>query len=73
MQIPFSDNTFDRAYAIEATCHAPTFEGVYAEIYRILKPGGKFGCYEWCMTEKYDSTYFKHKEISHGIAVRIKS
>ncbi|KAI8885607.1 sterol 24-C-methyltransferase [Backusella circina FSU 941] len=69
MQIPFSDNTFDRAYAIEATCHAPTFEGVYAEIYRILKPGGKFGCYEWCMTDKYDSTDLKHKEISHGIAI----
>ncbi|KAI8971521.1 sterol 24-C-methyltransferase [Mycotypha africana] len=69
MAIPFDDNTFDRIYAVEATCHAPTFEGVYAEIYRVLKPGGKFGCYEWCMTENYDPTNQKHKEIAHGIAL----
>ncbi|KAK4512362.1 suppressor of tub2 mutation [Mucor velutinosus] len=69
MQIPFDQGTFDRVYAIEATCHAPSFEGVYAEIYRVLKPGGKFGCYEWCMTEKYDAENPKHKEIAHGIAI----
>lgn len=27
-------------YAIEATCHAPTWEGVYGEIFKVLKPGG---------------------------------
>ena len=27
-------------YAIEATCHAPTFEGIYGEIFKVLKPGG---------------------------------
>lgn len=27
-------------YAIEATCHAPSFEGVYGEIMKVLKPGG---------------------------------
>lgn len=27
-------------YAIEATVHAPTFEGIYSEIKRVLKPGG---------------------------------
>ena len=27
-------------YAIEATVHAPTWEGVYAEILKVLKPGG---------------------------------
>lgn len=27
-------------YAIEATCHAPSFEGIYSEIYKVLKPGG---------------------------------
>ncbi|KAL9539225.1 hypothetical protein MBANPS3_010392 [Mucor bainieri] len=69
MHIPYDQGTFDRVYAIEATCHAPSFEGVYAEIYRVLKPGGKFGCYEWCMTDKYDVQNPKHKEIAHGIAI----
>jgi sterol 24-C-methyltransferase len=27
-------------YAIEATCHAPSWEGVYGEILKVLKPGG---------------------------------
>ena len=35
-----SDPTFCKVYAIEATVHAPTFEGVYAEIKKVLKPGG---------------------------------
>ena len=35
-------------YAIEATVHAPTWQGVYSEIKKVLKPGGivslRFGC-----------------------------
>ena len=27
-------------YAIEATVHSPTFQGVYGEIFKVLKPGG---------------------------------
>jgi len=44
------DNTYDAAYQIEATCHAPDYVGVYKEILRVLKPGGVFAGYEWCMT-----------------------
>ena len=33
------DDTFDRGYAIESTCHAPDKAGAFAEIYRVLKPG----------------------------------
>ncbi|KAF7729977.1 Delta(24)-sterol C-methyltransferase [Apophysomyces ossiformis] len=67
MEMPFEDNSFDAVYAIEATCHAPTFEGVYQEIFRVLKPGAKFGCYEWCMTDDYDESNPVHREIGHGI------
>ena len=35
----FKDDSFDGVYAIEATCHAPKREGVYGQIYRVLKPG----------------------------------
>ena len=37
MEIPYEENTFDGVYAIEATCHAPDKEGVYSEIFRVLK------------------------------------
>lgn len=53
--------------AIEATCHAPTWEGVYGQIFEVLKPGGTFGVYEWCMTDSFDQSNPKHKEVQHGI------
>ena len=37
-----ADDTFDRGYAIESTCHAPDKTGAFAEIYRVLKPGALF-------------------------------
>ncbi|POY71902.1 hypothetical protein BMF94_5263 [Rhodotorula taiwanensis] len=63
----FGENSFDAVYAIEATCHAPSWEGVYGEIFKVLKPGGTFGVYEWCMTDDFDQSNPRHKEIQHGI------
>jgi len=51
---PFRDGTFDAAYAIEATCHAPDRLRTYGEVARVLKPGAYFAGYEWVMTDKYD-------------------
>lgn len=36
----FGEGTFDAVYAIEATVHAPNFEGIYGEIKKVLKPNG---------------------------------
>ena len=66
-QMSFPDNSFDAVYAIEATVHAPTLEGIYSEIFRVLKPGGVFGVYEWLMTEKYDNDNLHHRDIRLGI------
>lgn len=63
----FADNSFDGCYAIEATCHAPQREGVYGQIYRVLKPGQYFACYEWCLTPKYDPSNEYHKLIKKKI------
>lgn len=63
----FPDNSFDAVYAIEATVHAPSLEGIYSEIFRVLKPGGVFGVYEWLMTENYDNSNPHHREIRLGI------
>ncbi|KAF8842443.1 hypothetical protein BDN67DRAFT_1067734 [Paxillus ammoniavirescens] len=63
----FGENSFDAVYAIEATVHAPTWEGVYGEIMKVLKPGGVFGVYEWCMTDAWDASNPKHKELAHAI------
>ncbi|ATY67005.1 sterol 24-C-methyltransferase [Cordyceps militaris] len=67
MQMSFPDNSFDAVYAIEATVHAPSLEGIYSEIFRVLKPGGTFGVYEWLMTDEYDNDNLRHREIRLGI------
>lgn len=63
----FPQYTFDVVYAIEATVHAPSLQGVYSQIFRVLKPGGVFGVYEWLMTEKYDDDVPHHRKIRIGI------
>jgi sterol 24-C-methyltransferase len=67
MKMPLESNTFDACYAIEATPHASSLKGVYAEAYRVLKPGGVFACYEWILTDKYDPTNPEHDRIAKGI------
>ncbi|PKI84803.1 Erg6p [Malassezia vespertilionis] len=63
----FGENSFDAVYAIEATCHAPSWEGVYKQIFDVLKPGSVFGVYEWCMTDAYDANNPEHRRVAHGI------
>ncbi|KAI9704494.1 MAG: Delta(24)-sterol C-methyltransferase [Bogoriella megaspora] len=67
MQMAFPDNSFDAVYAIEATVHAPSLEGIYSQIFRVLKPGGVFGVYEWLMTDKYNNDDPEHRSIRLGI------
>ncbi|KAJ8772631.1 hypothetical protein K2173_027808 [Erythroxylum novogranatense] len=67
LEMPFSDNSFDGAYSIEATCHAPKLEQVYAEIFRVLKPGAMYVSYEWVTTDKYKPNDPQHLDIIQGI------
>ncbi|MCY4530221.1 MAG: class I SAM-dependent methyltransferase [Chloroflexi bacterium] len=69
-----ADDTFDRGYAIESTCHAPDKAGAFAEIYRVLKPGALFWGQEMCMTDRFDPGDNRHrdlkKDLMHGIALK---
>ncbi|OLL26572.1 Sterol 24-C-methyltransferase erg-4 [Neolecta irregularis DAH-3] len=69
MQMPFDDASFDAAYAFEATCHASKLEGVYGEIYRVLKPGGICGMNEWVMTDVYDASDPEQQKLKHYIEI----
>ena len=68
------DNTFDRGYAIESTCHAPDKAGAFDEIYRVLKPGALFWGQEMCMTDKFDPDDNQHRavkrDLMNGIALK---
>ncbi|KAI8565734.1 hypothetical protein RHMOL_Rhmol03G0284200 [Rhododendron molle] len=63
MDMPFSENSFDAVFAIEATCHAPDLVHCYKEIYRVLKPGHCFAAYDWCITDSFDPRNEEHQRI----------
>ena len=69
MALPFKAGTFDAAYAIEATCHAPDRGACFAQIFRALKPGGVFGGYEWVTTPAYTPSNPDHRRIKKDIEV----
>lgn len=67
MRMQVSDGSYDAAYAIEATCHAPDKAACFGEIHRVLKPGAFFAGYEWCMTSKFDPADPRHQWIKNEI------
>ncbi len=68
------DSTFDRAYAIESTCHAPDKVGAFTEISRVLKPGALLWGQEMCLTDRFDPDSTRHQDIEQelmrGIALK---
>ena len=69
-----ADDTFDRGYAIESTCHAPDKAGAFAEIHRVLKPGALFWGQEMCLTDRFHPSDSRHqamkRDLMHGIALK---
>ena len=69
MHMDAPDNSFDAAYAIEATIHAPSKVGCYGEVFRVLKPGGCFAAYEYCLTGRFDQNDPRHRQIRTDLEV----
>jgi sterol 24-C-methyltransferase len=67
--LPFEDRTFDRAFAIEATCHSPNRVTTFSNVNRVLKDDGLFTGYEWVVTPNYDPTNPTHVRIKEGIEI----
>ena len=63
------DEAFDAVYSVEATCCAPDKVSIYGEVFRLLRPGGGFAAYEYCMTDKYDSENPVHVQLKADIAL----
>ncbi|CAM9186821.1 unnamed protein product, partial [Phaeothamnion confervicola] len=68
-KLPQADNSFDSAYALEATCHSPDKVRIFFEVHRVLKPGGMFAGYEWVVLDGYDAADKDHVRIKEGIEV----
>mmetsp|Transcript_1457 Transcript_1457/g.2070 ORF Transcript_1457/g.2070 Transcript_1457/m.2070 type:complete len:371 (-) Transcript_1457:210-1322(-) len=62
-----ANETFDKVYSIEATCHVADRTKVFGEAFRVLKSGGMFASYEWLMTDNYNPNNQEHRKIKRGI------
>ncbi len=65
----WGEESFDAAFAVEATCHSPDKTKCFSEVLKILKPGGLFANYEWIVTDKYSPSNPTHTRIKEGIEV----
>lgn len=63
--------SFDAAYAIEATCHSPDRRVCFTGVNHCLKKGGMFVAYDWVVLPEsgYDSNNPDHLRIKEGIEV----
>ena len=69
MHMDAPDESFDAAFSIESTVHAPTKVDCYGEVFRVLKPGGYFAAYECCLTNRFDPNNLRHQRIKSDLEV----
>jgi sterol 24-C-methyltransferase len=67
----FEPDTFDVAFAIEATCHSPDRVQCFTGLNKCLKKGGIFVGYEWVVLPEsgFDRNNKRHMQIKEGIEV----
>ena len=69
MHMDAPDESFDAAFSIESTVHAPTKVDCCGEVFRVLKPGGCFAAYEYCLTSRFDPNNPRHQKIKTDLEI----
>jgi sterol 24-C-methyltransferase len=59
--LPYEDNSFDAVYAIQPMTYVSNPDFTLGEIFRILKPGGKFGFNDVAALDNYDRDSHTHR------------
>ena len=49
-RLPFDDASFDIVFSKDALLHVPDKEALFADIFRVLKPGGIFAASDWLIS-----------------------
>jgi len=66
-KIPIPDNTYDAVYDFEALLHSTDRYTTFKELFRVLKPGGKFLTAQYCLLKDYDEKNLEHRDIIRRI------
>ncbi|MGB3651167.1 MAG: class I SAM-dependent methyltransferase, partial [Rivularia sp. (in: cyanobacteria)] len=64
--LPFADGQFDVVFAVECLCHSTNVPRTLAEIYRVLRPGGRLVVFDG-----YRSAEFENQEASLRTAQKL--
>ncbi|MFC1485881.1 class I SAM-dependent methyltransferase [Candidatus Latescibacterota bacterium] len=66
--LPFGDGAFDGVFHFFVFDHVPAWERAVREVFRVLKPGGVYGCEEALIPEVpwFLNRYFGHVAITAG-------
>lgn len=67
LPLPFADGSLDAVYHVQVFSLSKNLEKLFADIYRILKPGGKLGCLDWFKLDKYDEKNPEHVHLMKRI------
>jgi sterol 24-C-methyltransferase len=67
LPLPFKDNSFDCAYEIQAISLSKDLEKLFKELYRVLKPSGKFSLLEWVRFPNYNPNDLHHIDLMRRI------
>jgi phosphoethanolamine N-methyltransferase len=72
-RLPFADGSFDVAFSKDAMVHIPDKEAIFAEIFRVLKPGGVFAASDWLIGHDGEPSpdmkaYIAAEGLSFGMA-----
>jgi phosphoethanolamine N-methyltransferase len=71
--LPFADATFELVFSKDAMVHIPDKNAIFADIFRVLKPGGAFAASDWLISHDGEPSqemqaYLAAEGLSFGMA-----
>lgn len=67
LPLPFKDNSLNAVYQVQVFTYSKDLEKLFADIYRVLKPGGRLACLDWFFLDQYDAKNPEHQDLMRRI------
>jgi sterol 24-C-methyltransferase len=61
--LPFADASFDAVYQIQAFTYVKDKEKVFAEVFRVMRPGARFSYLDWVRSPGFDASNPHHVSL----------